>query len=467
MHRLSGTDTHNLRMETPEQPMTACGMFMLDTSTMPGGYSFEAFRDKLSGQIAALPEFRMKLADSALNLDNPVWVDDPDFELDNHLHRIELPAPGGPQELSELAARLVAERMDRDRPVWDMWVVEGLVDADPGLKANVAVILRMQHVLADGPTALNIFSRLCSTEADPPPPEPIAGVGTVSKRRIVLDGLVRFACKPWYLTKTLWSALVAVLFDVRKLRRSAGGKSVPGWFRMPNAPRTPFNGNITNSRTAAYVQLNLTDVKAVKDRFGVTVNDVMLAVLSGALRRFLLDRNALPQAALLTMMPVAVSDPARASRNQFAIRMTSLHSDMADPAERIVAIAEMSSLAKQHTSAIGASLLQDWLQCIPGLLAIGGRFYKWSGFSERRPVYNLGMSNVRGAETQEYLLGAAITGRYAFGPIVHGCGLQTVVMSLNGKLDVGLVCCPDLVPDLWDLADGIPAALRELQTAAG
>ena len=172
MHRLSGTDTNHLRMETPEQPMTACGMFMLDTSTMPSGYSFEAFRDKLSGQIAALPEFRMKLADSALNLDNPVWVDDPSFELDHHLHRVELPAPGGPRELSELAARLVAERMDRDRPVWDMWVVEGLVDADPGLKANVAVILRMQHVLADGPTALNIFSRLCSTQSDPAPPAP-------------------------------------------------------------------------------------------------------------------------------------------------------------------------------------------------------------------------------------------------------------------------------------------------------
>jgi diacylglycerol O-acyltransferase / wax synthase len=468
MHRLSGTDTNHLRMETPEQPMTACGMFMLDTSTMPGGYSFEAFRDKLSGQIAALPEFRMKLADSALNLDNPVWVDDPHFCLDHHLHRVELPAPGGPRQLSELAARLVAERMDRDRPVWDMWVVERLVGADPGLKADVAVILRMQHVLADGPTALNIFSRLCSTEVDPPPPEAIAGVGTVSKRQMVLDGLVQFACKPWYLIKTLWSALVAVLFNVRKVRRSAGGKKVPSWFGgMPSAPRTPFNGNITKSRTAAYVQLDLADVKIIKDRFDVTVNDVMLAVLSGALRRFLLDRNALPQAGLLAMMPVAVADPARASRNQFAIRMTSLHSDKADPVERIEAIAEMSSLAKQHTSAIGASLLQDWLQCIPGLLAMGGRFYKWSGLSARRPVYNLGISNMRGAETQEYLLGAAITGRYAFGPIVHGCGLQTVVMSLNGKLDIGLVCCPDLVPDLWDLADDIPAALLELQTAAG
>jgi diacylglycerol O-acyltransferase / wax synthase len=467
MHRLSGSDTHNLRMETPEQPMTGCGLFMLNTSTMPGGYSFETFRDKLSGQIVALPEFRMKLADSVLNLDTPVWVDDPHFDLDYHLHRVELPAPGGPRELSELAGRLVAERMDRDRPVWDMWVIEGLVRADPGLEANVAVILRMQHVLADGETALDIFSRLCSTEADPPPPEAIDGVGTVSKWQIVLGGLVRFACRPWHLVATILPALVAVLLNARKVRRSARGKAAPRAFvRMPSAPRTPFNGNVTKSRTAAYVQLNLADAKAVKDRFGVTVNDVMLAVVSGALRQYLLDRAALPQAGLLAVMPVAVLDAARPGRNKLAIRLTNLHSEMSEPAERLEAIAEMTSLAKQHSSATGSALLQDWLQFAPGLLAIGMRFYKWSGLTKRRPAYNLSVSNVRGPETESYLLGATISGRYAFGPVVHGCGLDVIVMSLNGKLDIGLVSCSDLLPDLWDLANGLPASLSELRAAA-
>ena len=350
-----------------------------------------------------------------------------------------------------------------------MWVVEGLVDADPGLKANVAVILRMQHVLADGPTALNIFSRLCSTQSDPAPPAPIAGVGTVSKRRIVLDGLVRFACKPWYLIKTLSSALVAVLFNARKLRRSAGGKTAPGWFgRMPNAPQTPFNGNITNRRTAAYVQLNLTDVKAVKDRFGATVNDVMLAVVSGALRRFLLDRTALPQAALLAMMPVADSYSARVSRNQFAIRMTSLHSDITDPAKRIEAIAEMSSLAKQHTSAIGASLLQDWLQmlsrpvCDRSTLLQMVRAQRGAGPCTTWLCLTCGERRRRNT-----FWGRRLAGRYAFGPIVHGGGLQIIVMSLNGKLDIGLVRPPDLVPDLWGLADRIPGCTTRIADCGG
>jgi diacylglycerol O-acyltransferase / wax synthase len=467
MHRLSGFDASMLHFETPTQPMTGCGMFMLDTSTMPGGYSFGAFRDKLSGQIVALPEFRMKLADSVLNLDNPVWVDDPDFDLDNHLHRVELPAPGGPRELSELAARLVAERMDRGRPVWDMWVVEGLVDADPGLTANVAVMLRMQHVLADGETALDMFARLCSTEVDPPAPAAIRGVGTVSTRQLVLDGLVQSARRPWQLVTALLAAVVALLANARKARRSARAKTATGWLgRLPGAPRTPLNGKLTGGRTAAYVQLELTDVKAIKERFGVTVNDVMLAVVSGAVRRFLLDRAALPRAGLLAWMPVAVLDAAHAGRNQLAIRLTNLHSEMADPAERLKAIAEATSLAKQHNSSIGSALLQAWMQYAPRLLSIGVRIYKWTGLSELRPAYHLSVSNVRGPETQGYLLGAAITGRYAFGPIINGGGIDVVVMSLNGELDIGLVSCTDVVPDLWELADGLGTALRELQAAA-
>ena len=235
---------------------------------------------------------------------------------------------------------------------------------------------------------------------------------------------------------------------------------------MPNAPRTPFNGNITKSRTAAYIQLNLTDVKAVKDRFGVTVNDVMLAVLSGALRRFLLDRNALPQAGLLAMMPVAVSDPARASRNQFAIRMTNLHSDMADPAKRIEAIAEMSSLAKQHTSASEPHCSKTGCNAFPACWRSENAFTNGPGSASAGPCTTW-VCQRAGSGDAGIPSGC---GDYGQVRLRSGCPrLRTpdIVMSLNGKLDIGLVCCPDLVPDLWDLADGIPAALLELRTAAG
>lgn len=233
-----------------------------------------------------------------------------------------------------------------------------------------------------------------------------------------------------------------------------------------SAPRTPFNGNLTEHRTIAYVQLDLGDVKTVKEKFGVKVNDVMLALVSGALRQILVDRAALPEAALVAAMPISVFEANRASRNQLSGMLSSLCTDIADPADRLKAIAEASSVAKAHSLAIGSTLLQDWTQCAPWLLTLGMRIYRWSGLSERRPVYNLTLSNVPGPQVQCYLLGAAVRARYAFGPLFHGAGLLIIVMSLNGNLDVGVVSCSDLLPDLWDLTDGLPVALKELLDAA-
>jgi WS/DGAT/MGAT family acyltransferase len=457
VYRLSGFDTGLLHLETRLQPNNGCALWELDTSTMPGGYSFDRFRDKLSERIPALPEFRMKLADSVLNLGTPVWVEDRDFDLDRHLHRVELPAPGDRRELLKLAEHLMAGRLDRSRPLWDMWVIEGLSGVDPDFSGRVAVMHRMHHVLADGATYLDMMSRLCSVEADAPPPQAREGFGTVSKRRIVLDGLTRFACRPWYLASRVLPAIVAAV--VKTVLRAVRGQAMSGLF---SAPRIPFNGNVTERRSMAYVQLDLKDVKTVKNRFGVTVNDVMLGLVSGALRQFLLDRAALPKTALVAAMPISVFQPNSASRNQVSFMLCSLYTGIADPTDRLEAIAAASSVAKAHSSAIGPTLLQDLMQCAPRLLALGIRLYRWSGLSDRRPVFNLTFSNVPGPQVQCYLMGAAVRARYAFGPVYHGGGLNITVMSLNGKLDVGLVSCSDLLPDLWDLADALPVALTEL-----
>lgn len=455
VNRLTGFDSSLLTMEAPDQPMTGCGLFELDTSTMPHGYSFENFRAALDKLIVALPEFRMKLADSRLNLDMPVWVDDVDFDLDRHLHRVELPRPGGRRELSHLVGRLTAGRMDRSRPLWDMWVIEG-VATDACFSGPVAVLLRQHHVMADGATALDIFSRLCPTSADAPVPPARPGVGHPGRQAIALDGLVRFAARPWLLlTKVLPAALTGA---VRARRR----KSTAALF---TAPRTVFNGNVTERRNVAFVQLDLGDVRAVRTKYGVTVNDVTAAVAAGALRTFLLARDALPHNPLVAAMPISVFDPSRPGRNQLSSMDSSLCTHIDDPAQRIRSINEASTAAKQHVSTIGLTLLQDWMQCAPGLLALLARLYRLSGQAHRRPRYNLTLSNVRGPDEQTYLLGSAVKGRYAFGPIFHGSGLMIVAMSQGGNLDLGLVACADLVPDLWELADAFPAALRELLDA--
>jgi diacylglycerol O-acyltransferase / wax synthase len=449
-----------LHLESREQPMTGCALWELDTSTLPAGYNFADFRDRLAKRLLAIPEFRMKLADSVLNLDTPVWVEDPDFDLDRHLHRIQLPAPGTSKELSSLVGRLIAERMDRSRPLWEMWVIEGLSGTDARFSGRVAVMHRMHHVLADGTTANDILARLCSIEADPLPPEPIAGVGSLSTRQIVFDGLVRFARRPWYLAVALLATLVGA---IRTVRRAGRGQTMSGLF---SAPQTLFNGNLSERRATAFIQLDLGDVKTVKNRFGVTVNDVMLALVSSSLRRFLLERSALPQDPLVAAMPVSIFETGRASRNQLSAMLSSLCTDVADPVERLKTIAAASSVAKEHVSEVGPTLGLDWTQFAPRLLELGWRIYKWSGLSDRRPIYNLTLSNVPGPQVQYYLMGSRVKASYKFGPVFHGAGLNITVMSLNGKVEVGLVSCSALLPDLWDLADGLAFALKELSDAA-
>jgi WS/DGAT/MGAT family acyltransferase len=386
----------------------------------------------------------------------PVWVDDLDFDLDRHLHRVTLPAPGGRRELSELVGGLVAGRLDRNHSLWDMWVIEGVSTADPHFAGPVAVLLRMHHVMADGATALDIFSRLCSTHPDPPAPMAREGVGSTSKREIVLDGLVRFAVRPWVLvTKVLPSTVAGVIRARRRATTAA----------LFTAPTAPFNGDVTERRNVAWVQLDLPDVRAVRSRFGVTVNDVTAALAAGALRQFLLNRGALPAKPLIAAMPISVFDANRSGRNQLSSMDSSLCTDIADPVQRLKSISAASSAAKSRISTIGLTLLQDWMQCAPGLLAMLARLYRRSGQATRRPRYNLTFSNVRGPDEQTYLMGSAVRARYAFGPVFHGSGLMIIVMSQGGNLDIGLVACPDLLPDLWDVADQIPVALEELLTA--
>lgn len=462
MQRLSGLDASFLYLETAAQPLHVCSILELDTTTMPGGYSFDTLRDALLLRIKAMPEFREKLADNRFNLDHPVWVEDADFDVDLHLHRIGVPAPGGPAELAEICGHLAGLPLDRSRPLWEMWVIENIDGTDPRTGGRLVVLTKVHHAGVDGVTGANLMSQLCSTEADAPPPEPVQGVGTASGLEIALTGAVRFAARPLKLVNVLPMTANSVLDT---LRRARNGMAMARPFA---APHTPFNANVTARRNLAYAQLDLDDVKTVKDHFGVKVNDVVTALTSGALRRYLLERGQLPDHTLIAMIPVSVHDKSdRPGRNQVSGMFARLETTIADPVERLKAIAEANSVAKQHSSAIAASLLQDWTQfAAPAVFGVAMRVYAATRLGAARPVHNLVVSNVPGPQVPLYFLGAEVKAMYPIGPIFHGSGLNITVMSLTGRLNVGLLSCPDLLPDLWELAEGFPPALGELLDAA-
>ena len=463
MQRLSGLDASFLYLETSTQPMHVCSIIELDTSTMPGGYTFDRLREALSLRLKAMPQLREKLANSPLNLDHPVWVDDEDFDVDRHVHRIGLPPPGGRSELSEICGHIASQPLDRGRPLWEMWVIEGVAGTDCHRDGRLAVMIKVHHSGVDGVTGANLMSQLCATEADAPAPDPMEGVGGGSGWRIAAGGLFRFATRPLHLANVVPQTLSSAVATVRK---ALEGQAMARPFA---APRTPFNASITGRRNIAYAQLDLEDVKKVKNHFGVKVNDVVMALVSGVLRQYLAERNALPESPLVASVPVSVHGKSdRPGRNQVSAMFSSLHTEIADPVERLKAIAEANLVAKQHSSAIGASLLQDWSQfAAPTVFGVAMRLYSRTRLTQSMPVHNLVVSNVPGPQVPLYLLGCEVKAMYPLGPIFHGSGLNITVMSLSGKLDVGLISCPELLPDLWAMADDFAVTMEEMLAAAG
>lgn len=419
---------------------------------MPGGYTYSRFRALLEQHVYAVPEFRMKLADNQLNLDHPVWVDDQNFHLRHHVRRVGVPSPGGRRELAEVCGYIAGLPLDRDHPLWEMWVIEGCARS-----GFVALMLKVHHAVVDGVAGANLLAHLCSLQPDALPPRPAPGAGAGNPLQIAASGLKGFALRPLRLATLLPSTMVTL---AQTLMRARDGRTMAAPF---SAPPTPFNGTVSRHRNIAFTELDLRDVKRVKDRFGVTVNDVVVALCAGVLRRSLLESGALPDTPLVATVPVSVHGKSdRPGRNQTTWMFCRVDTQIGDPAERIRTIAAGNTAAKDHTGAIGPTLLHDWTQFGgPTMFGAAMRILPHIPMSSN-PAYNLILSNVPGPQAQLYFLGCHLDAMYPLGPILGSAGLNITVMSLDGGLGIGLISCPDLIPDLWELADGFADALKEL-----
>ncbi|MGE2832718.1 WS/DGAT/MGAT family O-acyltransferase [Mycobacterium sp. SMC-4] len=451
MERLSGLDAGLLYCESEAVPLHVCSVLELDTSTVPGGYSYERFRTELAKRMPAVPEFRTKLGDSQLNLDHPVWVEDKDFDLSRHVHRVAVPAPGGREELAEVCGQIASTRLDRSKPLWELWVIEGTGEN------SLAVMMKVHHAAVDGVSAANLLNQLLDVERDAPPPDPVDGPGDASRLGIAVDGLVRFLTRPLQLTRTVpeTAAMLA-----KTVQRAVTGSAMAAPF---SAPHTRFNAELTGERSIATVQLDLNDVKKVKNAFDVKVNDVVMALCAGALRGFLADRGELPDKPLIAVVPASVHGQTdRPGRNQLSGMFCNLHTNVEDPSDRLQTIAESNVRAKEHSGSLGPTLLIDLAQ------SISRTGYTWLlGLLSRAPlsntaIHNAVISNVAGPPTTLYSCGAEVKALYPLGPIFHGSGLNITVMSLADTLNVGIVSCPKLVDNLWDLADRFSSELEEL-----
>lgn len=509
MERLSGLDASFLYLETPTLHMHVSMAVVVDPSSIPGGYAFERFRDKVTERLQRAPVFRRRLVEVPLRLGHPYWIEDPFFDIDYHLRRQALPSPGGIAELADLVGDVCGRPLDRAHPLWQMYLVEGLAGG------RIAVVTKIHHSTIDGVSGAELLGRLFDLEPDPPggqnamealaamagthageasnghAPTTAAAAGDgeageatgpaprSSARRtasrppdLVLMGraLADRATRPVEATRLAWRTGRAVL-DVVRLRRSPRPGTRQAALPL-TTPRTSLNAAITPHRRVALTSTSLDDVKAVKNALGCTVNDVVLALCTGALRRYLLQGGELPEEPLVATVPVSV-EPSRArsmhGSNKVSAMWVGLPCAVADPIEQVELIRASTRGAKEEYKALGADVLVNWTEhASPNLFSLAARTYSRLRLADHhRPIHSLVVSNVPGPDFPIYLGGAEMIAGFPLGPITDGAGLNITVMSYRGTLNWGLMACRETVPGVGDIADGVGEALRELMAATG
>jgi WS/DGAT/MGAT family acyltransferase len=462
MQRLGGLDSAFLYFETPTMHMHVGGLMLVDPSTAPRPYAFADYRDYVERRLPRVPAFRRKLATVPLNLGKPAWVEDPDFDLDYHLHRATVAAPGGDRETAELVGDILSRQMDRSRPLWEMWVVEGRAD---GL---IGIVSKVHHSSIDGITGANMMAELFDFEADTESPAP-ADTWEPERRPSDVEMVGRAAIDWVKRPVSIVKLMPGTVMSVGKLanRRGRGAAGMPAPFR---APRTSFNATVTAHRSVAYTDVKLEDIKTIKNAFGVKVNDVVMAVCSGALRSYLADRDELPDRSLIAAIPISVHDRSEGveGTTKISIMFSSLASDIDDPTERLRYIAEVNEGAKVDHELVGASMLQDWAEhAAPNTFSLAARMYSSLRLANRHPVvHNLVISNIPGPPIPLYFNGARLKVLHPLGPVMDGAGLNVTVLSNMDSIGFGFIACKELMPELWDLSDALPGAVDELLKAA-
>jgi WS/DGAT/MGAT family acyltransferase len=465
MQRLTGLDATFLYLETPSAHMHVAGLMVLDPSTVDGGVTPEKVKEVYGSRLHLAPPFRRRLAEVPFGLHHPLWIEDPDFDIDYHVRSTALPKPGNKEQLATLVGRLSAIPLDRTRPLWEVWVIEGLEDG------NVAVLSKVHHAAIDGASGNEMTVALLDLTpeiAQHEPEEEWQPDRVPTELELLSYAASSLARQPVRVAKALGKTAGAAMAVRRRNRAEPNLAPPPSPF---SAPRTSFNTALTPRRSFAFQSVSLPAVKAVKNATGATVNDVVLGLCAGALKRYLDQQGEELDAPLVAMVPVSVrsEDEKDAMGNRVTSMFASLATDVDDPVERLKVIHECMAEVKEQQKAIGADTLGDWAEfAAPALAGRAARLYSRTKMADRhRPLFNVTISNVPGPPFPLYSIGARMVANYPVGPIMDGGGLNMTVMSYLDQLDFGLQACPDVLPDVWSLAHGLQDALDELVAATG
>ena len=456
MSRLTGLDASFLALETGGSAHMHVGSVLVFEGPAP---DYEAFKDRIDRGLHSVPRYRQRLAFPPLGVARPVWVDDPHFNVGYHVRHTALPAPAGEAELRALAGRVFAQQLDRDKPLWEIWLVDTMGDG------RFALICKTHHALVDGISGVDILSVLFDLhpDAEELPPGPAWSPQPLpSGAELLAEGVVERAVAP-----LKW------MRDVLAAPDRAGaeaGKSVAGLAAMlaagvAGAPPSPLNVRIGPHRRFAWAAADLATFKAVKDELGGTINDVVLTVVTGALRAFLIRRGRDPEGTeLKAMVPISIRADAErgALGNRVAAMYAPLPVGLADPGDRFRYVHAAMAGLKESGQAVGAQAITRLADAAaPTVLSQAARL------QSRQRFFNLTVTNVPGPQIPLYMMGRKLEAFYPMVPLVLNTALGVAIMSYDGQLFFGLLGDYDALADLDALAADLDASIRELAAAAG
>jgi len=457
--RLTGLDASFLALEDAGAHMHV-GSCLLFEGRAPG---YVEFVEQLDSRMHLVPRYRQKLAFPPLTQARPVWIDDPHFNPGYHVRHTALPEPASLEQLRNLAGRVLAQRLDRGKPLWEIWLVDNVEGG------RFAMITKTHHCLVDGVSGVDIATVLFDAAADPdPPPEPPQPWfprPEPSAATLMADALAERASAPLDALRVAVDALSHPEKSAERLGRAAYGFGAMLRAGLQGAPPSPYNVEIGPHRRFAWADGDLAQFKAIKTKLGGTVNDVVLTVVTGALRTHMqANDHAVDGVELKAMVPVSVR--AEAERGALGNRVTSMFAPLPiyaeDPVERFEIVHEAMKGLKESGQAVGAELLTELADFAPPTV-----LSQASRLQSSQRAFNVVVTNVPGPQFPLYMLGRKLLRIYPQVPLVRNTALGIAIMSYDGTLNFGLLGDFDALPDLDDLAAALRDAIAELAAAAG
>jgi len=467
MRQLTGLDASFLYLETANAPMHISGLGIYDPSTAPGGkVRFKDIIENSNNRALALPTLTQTLMTVPLGLDHPYWVTDGAFDPEFHIRHIALPKPGDWRQLCIQVARLHARPLDRSRPLWELYVIEGLDNVEGVPRGSFAMFTKTHHAAIDGRSGMELTAAMHDLSPDYRSSGK-APVIAVDHRPSALELILR---SQFNSVRTPLRFVSVARNTVPGMARAVAGLSRGKLSRVKDIPRTRFNGKVSPHRVFDAINVPLEDVKHIKNAVaGATVNDAAIAIVGGALRKYLAAHDELPEASLAAMAPINVrSDSDKTGGNMVSTMTVSIRSDIKDPMARLQAVREGSQSAKELTNAVGAKAMTDYSQFIPSMLtAQAARLASRWGLANRlNPAFNCVITNVPGPPIPLYSTGAKMVANYGTGPVQDGLGLFHALGSYCGQFVISATSCRQMMPDPAFYRQCLQDSFDELLAAA-